>query len=150
MTNESALKEKGALRASVIAEDSLSCFFRGARQGDSDVPAAQQKEEEQSEPDKAIFCKSCKELITRSEHKIQVGGSHTHTFFNPAGLIFELGCFQKAPGVAVMGEVTSEFSWFAGHVWCFALCRSCGVHLGWFYETGDSSFFGLILNTLVE
>ena len=150
LTNESALKEKGALRASVLAEDSLSCYFRGARQGDNDVPVAQQKDEEKSEPDKAIFCKNCNKLITRAEQKIQVSGSHTHTFFNPAGLIFELGCFQKAPGATQAGETTSEFSWFAGHVWRFAFCGGCGEHLGWHYETGESSFFGLILAHLME
>ncbi len=124
--------------------------FRDDKQKEGGRPAVDVEREEHTQPVKAIFCKACGSLITGREKKIAVNGSHTHTFFNPAGIVFELGCFSDAPGCHLAGEATSEFTWFADHVWRFALCRSCNVHLGWFFESGEKNFYGLILATLTE
>jgi len=97
---------------------------------------------------KAIRCRSCGQVVTDLSQKISVDGSHAHTFFNPAGIIFELGCFRQAPGCRMHGERTIEFTWFAGYSWCFALCAGCRTHLGWRYEGRTASFFGLILSKL--
>jgi hypothetical protein len=75
-------------------------------------------------------------------------GSWTHTFFNPAGIVFEIICFSTAPGCLVQGPSSTEFSWFAGFTYRLAFCGNCLTHLGWFYESRDSSFFGLILKKL--
>ena len=91
-----------------------------------------------------------RQAVTGRDKKIQVSGSHEHTFFNPAGIVFELGCFSAAPGCHRAGRATSDFTWFAGYVWRFALCRNCNSHLGWFFEMGEHSFFGLILAHLKE
>ena len=126
-------------------------FFRDStEQGDVGSPVVQRDDEEKVESDEALFCKSCLNLITRKDQAVRINGSHTHTFFNPQGVVFELGCFREAPGCRSMGEATSEFTWFAGSVWRFALCRRCGVHLGWFYEMRESGFYGLILAHLRE
>lgn len=122
----------------------------GGRQGDGTIPLVRQNIEKKAGEDEALFCKSCSNRITRRDQMISVSGSHTHTFFNPDGIVFDLGCFRKAPGCLLAGDVTSEFTWFSGHVWCFTLCRVCGVHLGWHYEGRDSGFFGLILVRLRE
>jgi len=111
-------------------------------------PVVRQKREEEEKADEALFCKSCGGHVTRKEQAIGVNGSHTHTFFNPDGIVFELGCFRDAPGALPVGDVTPEFTWFAGYVWCFTLCRRCGIHLGWHYESRESGFFGLILARL--
>jgi len=104
--------------------------------------------DEEIKPEEAIFCRACGGVITARREGIEVAGNHTHTFFNPAGIVYELGCFRKAEGCIVSGEPTGEFSWFAGHVWSYAFCRSCHNHLGWFYEGNGSTFFGLILPRL--
>ena len=128
----------------------MYAFRDGGRQGDNTTPLVRRKREKKTGEDEALFCKSCLSQVTRRGQMISVNGSHTHTFFNPDGIVFELGCFRNAPGCQPAGEVTSEFTWFSGHVWCFALCRVCGVHLGWHYEMGESIFFGLILARLRE
>ncbi len=128
----------------------MYAFRDGRRQGDDVTPSVRQKAKEKTGVDEALFCKSCSNRITHRDQTISVSGSHTHTFFNPDGIVFELGCFRNAPGCLPAGEVTSEFTWFSGHVWCFALCRVCGVHLGWHYEMGESVFLGLILARLRE
>jgi hypothetical protein len=104
--------------------------------------------EEQQRP---LLCRQCRLEITSRDLAIEVDGRHQHTFFNPAGILFEIGCFGDAPGCAVFGEATTYFAWFPGYAWRFALCRGCKEHLGWTFESSQSmGFYGLILNKLVE
>ena len=129
----------------------VDVFFRDNEgQSEAITPAVQQENEEKSRSDEALFCRSCLNQITRRDQVIRINGSHAHTFFNPEGIVFELGCFREAPGCLSMGEATSDFTWFAGSVWRFALCRNCGIHLGWFYEMKESAFYGLIFSRLRE
>lgn len=103
--------------------------------------------QDDSNPEKhpVLICRSCNHKITSEDRKIEISGSHRHTFFNPAGIVYELGCFSNAPGCAVLGELSAEFSWFPGFLWKVALCSKCGVHMGWQFQSGDLYFYGLIL-----
>jgi hypothetical protein len=111
---------------------------------------------ETSEPEKdeanrgGIFCRRCGWRITEESNRITVNGLHHHTFFNPAGLLFELGCFRYAPGCLVLGEASSDFSWFAGYLWRVAFCGQCSAHLGWRFENQHATFFSLIIPYLKE
>lgn len=100
---------------------------------------------------KAILCRACRHLITRASEKISVQGKHAHIFFNPAGLVFELGCFRSAPGCTALGRPTLEFTWFDGYSWRICVCEQCQNHLGWHYQNvhGPGSFYGLILSQLL-
>ncbi len=134
-----------------MGEAGLHVFLRDSvGQNETVKPVVQDEEEKKIGTDEALFCKSCLNQITRKDQAIRINGSHSHTFFNPNGIVFELGCFGDAPGCLVMGEPTSEFTWFSGSVWQFALCRTCGAHLGWYYETGESGFYGLLPARLQE
>lgn len=97
-----------------------------------------------------LLCANCLHLITFHQANIAVNGSHEHTFANPSGLVYTIGCFNQAPGCATVGEATAEFSWFQGYRWRVAVCAACLSHLGWRFSSSGSSFFGLILNRLVN
>jgi len=98
-----------------------------------------------------IICRSCGNGIASSEHRIELFGTHHHTFANPAGIVYQVGCFSSAPGCVALGRLTLEFTWFPGYAWCFALCAACRTHLGWHYRSETrEAFFGLIMNRLVE
>lgn len=98
----------------------------------------------------SILCRQCRHLITTQAEKIAVQGSHQHTFANPHGIIFQIGCFQSAPGCGYTGQLTPEYSWFKGFSWKIALCRLCSVQLGWlFVSSGTQRFNGLVLNRLI-
>lgn len=125
-------------------------FFRVDRSDGDNQPVVTEKEKTDTRPLDGIVCRACGSVVTSRSEKISVGGAHCHTFFNPAGIVFELGCFRKAPGCRVTGGATAEFTWFAGFVWRFVLCSHCRAHLGWFFEGRDSTFFGLILTSLQE
>ncbi len=113
------------------------------------MPAVSDEKKTQVEPH--ILCRNCLHAITRPADRISVDGLHGHTFANPHGVVFEIGCFRSAPGCAAIGLASEEFTWFAGHRWRVCVCAACLVHLGWrFASGGESTFYGLILDRLIE
>lgn len=99
-------------------------------------------------PEKALFCKLCGNRITVDAQAIEVNDGHHHTFFNPAGIIYEIRCFSAAEGCLQYGPFSDEFTWFAGYSWRLALCSSCSVHMGWYFSSGGTGFYGLISKNL--
>ncbi len=107
--------------------------------------------ERKLKPANKIICALCNHSITSSHERIAMDASHEHTFFNPHGIIFHLGCFRRAPGCLTSGIPSLEFSWFKGYAWILVYCGQCHRHLGWmFLNNEQDSFFALILNRLRE
>lgn len=125
-------------------------FLRVVGQERQDQPERKSQQERTAEPLEAIRCLACGGVVTAKDQKIQVSGSYAHTFFNPAGIVYELGCFQKAPGCLDVGAPSREFTWFPEYLWCISLCRYCRTHLGWVFAMEGNSFYGLILKKLRE
>lgn len=98
-----------------------------------------------------LLCRRCLSLITSDRQRISVNGAHCHTFANPHGIVFEIGCFRNAAGCGTVGKPTSEFTWFAGYQWRIAVCGACLTHMGWRFDSASGpGFYGLILDCLVE
>ena len=98
-----------------------------------------------------LHCAACGHPITTRQETISINGSHEHTFTNPHGLVFRIGCFGAAPGCLGIGDATEAWTWFSGYKWRIAVCRQCRNHLGWAYRSeAADSFFGLILDRLVS
>jgi len=108
--------------------------------------------EQTSKEDKKakILCKICLHQVTSPTDKFAVNGVHQHTFSNPSGITYKIGCFSKANGCVNQGFPIQEHTWFKGYSWRFALCGNCYVHLGWFYQLENDSFYGLILDNLLQ
>lgn len=98
--------------------------------------------------DAALRCAVCEHRITERAYRCEMAGAHEHTFVNPAGFQFRIGCFTAAPGCAHAGAASGEFSWFPGWRWQIALCARCHSHVGWLYRLGADQFHGLILAAL--
>jgi hypothetical protein len=105
--------------------------------------------EPSAEPEGALLCFACGHPITSESERIAAGGAHEHTFTNPGGWVYRIGCFRRAPGCAQAGEFTGEYSWFPGQAWRYALCAGCRAHLGWAFRGAQPEFYGLILDRLV-
>jgi hypothetical protein len=97
-----------------------------------------------------LVCRACRSRITRRDLGMEINGRHRHVFFNPEGLVFELGCFASARNLTAAGPETGEFTWFPGYRWQVVLCTGCSSQLGWRYVGDDGGFFGLILKALLE
>ncbi|MEW5814122.1 MAG: cereblon family protein [Spirochaetota bacterium] len=126
---------------------SIHLFFDRERTGKFDFSTAAINQEE-TKPEKSICCALCGHEITNDAQRIAVHGGHEHTFTNPHGYVFKIGCFRKSPGCIHAGEKTDEFSWFKGYAWRYALCGSCKSHLGWVFNASTDQFYGLILDHL--
>ena len=100
------------------------------------------------DPERFLVCRQCGHAITRPDQGVSVDGAHRHTFANPHGVVYEIGCFDPADGCAGAGPASEEFTWFAGFFWRIAVCRRCQVHLGWRFESQGRRFYGLILDRL--
>ncbi len=108
-------------------------------------------EEKATETKQLILCRQCLQVITSASERIEMQGSHKHTFANPHGLVYEIGCFRSVTGCGYAGPPAAEFSWFPGYSWRVSVCSGCLTHLGWlFISQGSESFSGLILDRLIE
>jgi len=97
-----------------------------------------------------LLCMACGHAITSSGWARPVQGEHEHSFVNPHGFLFRIGCFQRAPGCAPQGAEVAEYSWFPGYTWQMAQCGGCSVHVGWRFRGGDDGFHGLVLDRLIQ
>jgi hypothetical protein len=99
--------------------------------------------------DPMILCRSCSHGITHQAFKILKENHFVHTFANPYGHVFEIGCFSNAPGCVKASFESEEFSWFKGYLWAVGTCAQCQNQLGWIFSSGQKTFYGLILDRLV-
>jgi hypothetical protein len=123
-----------------LTRDETRTPARGHRPGTSD-------EEDRG---KILACARCRRPITTAAARIEVAGSHAHTFTNPDGLSFRIGCFGEASGLRRVSPQSSEATWFAGYTWQVEVCSGCKEQLGWLYRSGERTFHGLIVDSLVE
>jgi hypothetical protein len=123
-------------------------LFKGGASNAGVDSATRHRQEPKSQG--ALVCSYCRGLVTSHALAISISGSHAHSFVNPHGFTFRIGCFADAPGCADRGEESSYWTWFPGFTWRISLCRQCGEHLGWSFRSPDARFFGLILDRLIE
>lgn len=120
---------------------------------DNGMPAIlveDETKEDTLEQEEYIRCRQCRNIIASPDDRITVQGAHRHTFANPHGMVFEIGCFKAVKGCGHAGSPSDEFSWFSGYSWRVAVCFMCLTHLGWLFTSdGKESFHGLILDRLI-
>jgi hypothetical protein len=116
----------------------------------ADLRDPERRERPDDESGRVLACARCLHTVTTTGARIEISGHHAHTFANPHGFVFHIGCFALAPGCAAVGEPTTEFTWFPGFAWQIATCRGCREHLGWLFRSAEGRFHGLIMDRLVE
>ncbi len=97
-----------------------------------------------------LACGRCLRPVTTTGARIEVAGGHEHTFENPAGFRYHIGCFARAGGCFPVGASSTYWTWFPSYSWQVQQCRTCGEHLGWLFRSSEHVFHGLILDRLVE
>jgi hypothetical protein len=141
----------------MLAAKRISFYVRGVCDGDilaecamSGLPIKQLVHDvllqvHEADQHQLIYCQDCQRPVTAENYRVQVQGEHQHHFVNPDGVVFELSCFQAAPGLIIAGKATDHYCWFQGFKWQYAHCEYCTTQLGWYYENALSeSFFALI------
>jgi len=113
--------------------------------------AEDETEDQASDKEEYLRCLQCNNVITSPSERIQVQGSHQHTYANPHGIVFEIGCFKDVTGCGYAGAATDEFSWFAGYSWRICFCSMCLTHLGWMFSSHAGGIFhALILDRIIQ
>lgn len=127
-------------------------MFKICPLSDIDFCQVEPKDDEKikSERERLFLCRYCKNNITAPKYAIEIDGKYNHTFTNPVGKTFRIGCFSSANGCLNYSEHTLENTWFSGFAWCYAICSECRSHLGWYYEKRSENFYGLILENLIQ
>ena len=126
----------------------FGCFFNPADEKAQESAVTRRLKEQQ--PDRWLYCRTCGAVIVHKSERIVMLGAHNHTFTNPSGMAFNIGCFASVIGCIQFGEETKEYTWFPGYAWILALCSGCGSHLGWRFRGGGTQFHGLILDQLIS
>lgn len=130
--------------------DPLACLKGAGADGETGAALKEEPETGTGHGGRVLVCKLCRSRITRRDLAMEVDGQHRHVFFNPHGIVFELGCFASAKNVVPAGPKTDEFTWFPGYSWQVVACTGCATQLGWRYTGKDGGFFGLIVKALIE
>jgi hypothetical protein len=97
-----------------------------------------------------LACARCREPITTDAEKQEIAGAHEHTFMNPHGFCFRIGCFAGARALRPEGGWSAEWSWFPPCEWQTHYCARCEEHLGWLFRGPGRRFYGLVLDRLVR
>jgi hypothetical protein len=139
----------------ISATPDCTYFFRipADKPGEEGDTTTVEKEAEDQSPEEEeyILCRQCHQAITKPADRIAMQGAHRHTFANPHGIVFEIGCFRNAKGCGYAGVASDDFSWFGGYSWRVCFCTMCLTHLGWMFSLkGGHIFHGLILDRLIE
>lgn len=112
-------------------------------------PSASEDAEIKSHNERHVLCSNCLNPVASPDDQIIVNQSFRHTFANPHGYVYEVGCFSRAGGCRPGSTPSGEFSWFPGYVWQVGVCKGCSIHLGWKFSSATDSFFGLIIDHLI-
>jgi hypothetical protein len=114
-------------------------------------PSSDVQDDARTKPEEEqwLRCRACGARITRRSASIVVNGTHEHTFMNPSGITYIVGCWSSAEGCSASGERSTVWTWFPGFAWQIEDCRACRAHLGWSFHKDGRTFYGLIRDRLV-
>lgn len=110
---------------------------------------SQHMDERENNKRNALHCRVCQQHITWEDERTIAQGRHLHSFTNPYGVTFALGCFKRCEGCLPEGPASHEWTWFPGFSWQIQRCKGCGLHMGWRYQQDELCFFGLVLKQLI-
>jgi hypothetical protein len=116
-------------------------------------PTASPTEHEDRAPveeERRFLCRVCENTITDSSQLFCMRAATVQQVFpNPYGQMRVIMTAKHAQSVAVIGEATSDFTWFAGYSWRVVYCAECRSHLGWLFEANNGRPEG-DLSTVLE
>lgn len=140
------------MQAGTVRENPAYGLLRREREHEQSRGAPQERSEADAglRQGKRLLCSVCLFPITTSGSRVEIQGSHVHTFANPHGYVYRIGCFLTAPGCLADHRETEEFTWFPGYAWSVEVCGRCLTHMGWRFRGAAGSFHGLVLDRLVE
>jgi hypothetical protein len=106
--------------------------------------------ETRDEEPAVLACATCREPVTTEAERMEVAGAHQHSFMNPHGFYYRIGCFAAAQALKAEGGWSGDWSWFPPCEWQIQRCARCDEHLGWLFRAAERRFYGLVLDRLIR
>jgi len=102
-----------------------------------------------------LCCRNCEEEIGKQEDIFSMSSEGPQgAYVNPGGYVHETLTLYKAKNLSLIGEPSTEYSWFPGYAWTICQCRFCDSHMGWKFTASSGSlvpkkFWGLSRRSLM-
>jgi hypothetical protein len=80
-------------------------------------------------------CRRCRyDICSHKQAFCMSAEGPVSAFVNPGGVVHETATYFKAKHIVLIGDPSSEHSWFPGYTWTIGICGQCGSHLGWRFD----------------
>ncbi|BHF72535.1 hypothetical protein SprV_0401560200 [Sparganum proliferum] len=104
-----------------------------------------------------MACVSCKRNMSSQKDVICLAQEGSlQTYVNPHGIVFDMLTLSRViqGSVELVGESSTEYSWFPGYAWTIAHCAGCYNHVGWLFTAVSEDlrprmFWGIKRDALV-
>jgi len=81
---------------------------------------------------RVLVCKRCSKQLGDQQNIFPMSKEGPQgAFVNPNGHVHETLTLYKAKNLRLVGQPSTEYSWFPGYAWTITECLGCWNHIGW-------------------
>eukprot|EP00092_Neocalanus_flemingeri_P092343 GFUD01117211.1.p1 GENE.GFUD01117211.1~~GFUD01117211.1.p1 ORF type:complete len:545 (-),score=176.61 GFUD01117211.1:89-1723(-) len=81
---------------------------------------------------RVLVCKRCSKQLGDQQNIFSMSKEGPQgAFVNPGGHVHETMTLYKAKNLRLVGQPSTEYSWFPGYAWTITECLGCWNHIGW-------------------
>jgi len=81
---------------------------------------------------RVLVCRRCSKQLGDQQNIFSMSKEGPQgAFVNPNGHVHETLTLYKAKNLRLVGEPSTEYSWFPGYAWTITECLGCWNHIGW-------------------
>lgn len=81
---------------------------------------------------RVLACRRCSKQLGDQQHIFSMSKEGPQgAFVNPGGHVHETLTLYKAKNLRLVGQPSTEYSWFPGYAWTITECLGCWNHIGW-------------------
>ena len=88
---------------------------------------------------RVLVCKRCSKQLGDQQNIFSMSKEGPQgAFVNPNGHVHETLTLYKAKSLRLVGQPSTEYSWFPGYAWTITECLGCWNHIGWKFTATNS------------
>eukprot|EP00092_Neocalanus_flemingeri_P026199 GFUD01028396.1.p1 GENE.GFUD01028396.1~~GFUD01028396.1.p1 ORF type:complete len:501 (-),score=156.82 GFUD01028396.1:23-1525(-) len=81
---------------------------------------------------RVLVCRRCSKQLGDQQNIFSMSKEGPQgAFVNPGGHVHETLTLYKAKNLRLVGQPSTEYSWFPGYAWTITECLGCWNHIGW-------------------
>jgi len=86
-----------------------------------------------------LVCRRCGKQLGDQQHIFSMSKEGPQgAFVNPGGHVHETLTLHKAKNLRLIGDPSTQYSWFPGYAWTIVECSGCWAHIGWKFTATSS------------